>query len=330
MKKIFNSKVQIIAEIGINHMGNLKLCKKMLIESKKAGADFAKLQIINADESYEKGTESYKLFKKASFNFNQLLKISMFCKSRKIKLFATPGDLHSLKIIKSLNFPLVKISSGLNNNYPLIEEAIKLRKHTIVSTGMLARKEIDSLYNYLKTKTNNFSLLKCTSVYPAKDENLNLSAITIFNKKYKCLIGYSDHTKDDLAVLTAVVNGAKIIEKHFTLNNKLKGYDHKISFEPTEFKNMVDKIRRIEKILGKENYNLSKKEQLNAKKFQRVIFVKKKKFKNETIKPNEVFFMRPKKRKKKFILARDFKKFSRKILKKNIKANSQLTFDCFK
>ena len=330
MKRIFDSKVQIIAEIGINHMGNLNLCKKMLTESKKAGADYAKLQIINADESYQKGTISYKLFKKSSFNFEQLLKISQFCKRRKIKLFATPGDFHSLKILKNLNFPLVKISSGLNNNYPLIDEAIRLGKHIIVSTGMLTREEIDTLYAYLKSKTNNFSLLKCTSVYPAKDENLNLSAIKSFDKKYKCLVGYSDHTKDDLAVLTAVANGAKIIEKHFTLDNKLKGYDHKISLEPEAFKNMVIKIRRIEKIMGVKNFSLSKKEQLNAKKSHRVIFVKKSKLKNEAIKINEVFFMRPKKRKKKSILARDFKKFSHKVLKKNIKAMSQLTFDYFK
>ena len=178
MKRIFDSKVQIIAEIGINHMGNLNLCKKMLTESKKAGADYAKLQIINADESYQKGTISYKLFKKSSFNFEQLLKISQFCKRRKIKLFATPGDFQNLKILKKLNFPLVKISSSLNNNYPLIDEAMRLGKH-IVSTGMLTREEIDSLYAYLNLKQIIF-FVKCTST--SKDENLNLSAIKVLIK----------------------------------------------------------------------------------------------------------------------------------------------------
>ena len=122
-------------------------------------------------------------------------------------------------------------------------------------------------------------MLKCTSIYPSDDNELNLNFIKKLKKMFKCTIGYSDHTLDDLAILVAVSNGASIIEKHFTTNKDLKVADHKISMEPKEFKLMVKKIRRIEKILGKEKKFLSRKERLNKKipeeySFHQKIFLK--------------------------------------------------------
>ena len=322
-KKLKN-KVIVIAEIGINHLGNESYCKKLIIEAVRSGADCVKLQIINPDESYEKGTESFSIFKKYRLSFGSLMRIRNFCKKKNILLFATPGDLNSLNIIKKLKFPLIKISSGLNTNKYLINEALKLKLPLIISLGMSSEIETKKLYKYVKTKSNNFALLKCTSIYPSNDNNLNINSIIKLKKIFKCTIGYSDHSIDDLAILTAVSNGASIVEKHFTTNKKLTVADHKISMEPHEFKSMVKKIRRIEKILGEETNFLCKEEKLNKKKFQRILFSSNKILKDETLKMSKIFFKRPIKRTKYDITADKYESYIGKKVIKTINKDKQI------
>tara|TARA_B110000259_G_scaffold181721_1_gene224176 strand:- start:2032 stop:3051 length:1020 start_codon:yes stop_codon:yes gene_type:complete len=322
--KTNRNKVLIIAEIGINHLGNEKYCKKLITEAKKSGADCVKLQIVNPDESYEKGTQSYSLFKKCRLSLESLKRINDFCKKKNILLFATPGDQDSLNIVKKLMFPLIKISSGLNSNRYLLNEILKLKLPLIVSLGMSSEIESKKIYNYIKKKSNNFALLKCTSIYPALDKELNLNTISKFKKIFNCTIGYSDHSLDDLPVLTAVSNGASIIEKHFTTNKKLKVADHDISMEPNEFKLMVKKIRRIEKILGSTSKFLNQNETINKKKFQRILFSSVEIDKNEVLKIDKIFFKRPIKRKKYDITANKYKDYLGKKLIKKISKNKQI------
>ena len=247
-----SSPVYIIAEIGINHNGNLKLCKKMIAKAKKCGADAVKLQISNPKYSYCKNTKSYKIFTKNNLDIVQLNKVKNFCNKINITLFATPGDFQSLDIIKKLNFPAIKISSGLLTNLPLIKKSAETNLPIIISTGMAYFKEIKRAVEILKKrKKKNFAILKCTSLYPSPSNTVNLRSIKSL-KKFKVPIGFSDHTQNNDACLAAVSLGATIIEKHFTYNKNYSVPDKKISADPREFKNLVNSIRNIEKLLGKE------------------------------------------------------------------------------
>ena len=246
-------KTFVIAEIGLNHNGNLLTCKKLIKYAKNAGADAVKLQISDAEESYFVGTSSYKTFSKFSLTEKQIRKISLFAKKNKIILFATAGDIKSLEIIKKYKFPLIKISSGLLTNDPLILKASKLNLPIIISCGLAFKNEIKRAVKLAKSnRSKDIVLLKCTSLYPAPDDTINLSSISSIQKEFNCLVGYSDHTKDNLACLAAVSMGAKVIEKHFTLNKKQKGLDHSISANPKELKMLIKNIRDIEKMLGNE------------------------------------------------------------------------------
>ncbi len=247
------SPVYIIAEIGINHKGNLKLCKKMIHSAKKNGADAVKLQIAVPEYSYSSNTTSFKIFKKNQLNTKQLINIKNYCKKKNITLFATPCDFQSLEIIKKLKFPAIKISSGLLTNLPLIQKAIETKLPIIVSTGMAYYKEIESVIKFFKKKkTNNFAILKCTSLYPSPSKTVNLKSIKKL-EKLRVTVGFSDHTQNNDACLAAVSLGAKIIEKHFTIDRKLKVPDQKISADPIQFKNLVNSIRNIEKLLGSDD-----------------------------------------------------------------------------
>jgi len=271
-KTIGKKSVFVIAEIGINHNGSYKNCRQLIKEAKKSGADAVKLQIVNPNESYVTKTKSYKVFKRNSLNFNELKKIREYAAKLKIIIFATPGDFSSLEIIKKLKFPVIKISSGLLTNYPLISKAASLKKPIILSTGFSNLYEINQAAKIIKKKHNKLIILKCTSIYPAKISKLNLSGIkTLQNMFKRNIIGYSDHSLGELACIIAVSLGAKVIEKHFTLNNKKKSVDHSISLMPKEFSEMVKKIRLVEKSLGNK-CEFPTKEELRVKRFfQRTI-----------------------------------------------------------
>ena len=246
-----NSPVFIIAEIGLNHNGSLSLCKKLISKAKECGADAVKLQISDPKYSYNTDTKSYKIFKKNTLPFKDLRKLTFYAKRKKIILFATPGDFKSLEICKKLKFPAIKISSGLLTNEPLISRCAATKLPLILSTGMAFESEIKKAISIIKkNKNSKYAILKCTSLYPASSELINLSSILTFRNKFKVPIGYSDHTLDNLACIGAVALGAKIIEKHFSINKKFKGADHKISAEPKQFKSLVKDIRIMEKLIG--------------------------------------------------------------------------------
>ena len=306
MKKFFNQKIKIgktfigekfktfiIAEIGINHKGSFNVCKQMIAEAKKSGASAAKIQIANPEESYEKKTNSYELFKKAELTYKELVKLKKFAKKLNILLFATPGDLSSFSIIKKLKFPLVKISSSNLNNYILVEQILKSKLPVIASTGMAQYSEIK---NFLRTAKNfrnrNIILLSCKSVYPAKDTLLNLKSISSIKKSFKTITGYSDHTEDELSCMTAVALGAQVIEKHFTSDKKIKFADYQISSEPQNFKSMVSKIKRIELMLGNGKILPSKDELKNRYKFRRFLVAKSNIKKGETFKFSNITLKR--------------------------------------
>ena len=252
-----NKKIFIIAEIGINHGGNFKKCIKMINAAARSGADSVKIQTNDVNESYAPRTASYKEFKFKNFSDKEHLKLKRYSESLGVIFFSSPGDIKSLKRLIRIKIPVIKISSGLATNLPLIGEVIRRKIPIIISTGFSDKKDLDDLKKFIdKFNFRKIAILKCTSIYPASSSELDLNSIKFLKEKFNLPVGYSDHSMGDLATVVAVSCGATIIEKHFTLNKLQKGADHKISLEPKEFINMVNKIRTTEEMLGKKVFRI--------------------------------------------------------------------------
>tara|TARA_X000000950_G_C13904690_1_gene656314 strand:+ start:1373 stop:2398 length:1026 start_codon:yes stop_codon:yes gene_type:complete len=282
----------IIAEIGINHEGKLDFARSLVDKSFKAGADAVKFQIVNPDHSYSSNTLSYKIFKNSTLTEKNYRKIIEEFGNKGL-IFATPGDLDSLLLCEKLNFKLYKVSSGLFTNLPLLNAIKKTKKPIILSTGMAYDQEINNVINMIiNKKRNNISVLHAISLYPAPILKTNLNSIKFIEQKYRVISGYSDHCNGWEASKIAVALGAKVIEKHITLDRRRKGFDHKISLNPEEFKKMVNDIRFIEKIKG----NFEKKptyEELQVKKnVERYCVASKKILKGERMNTENIHFKR--------------------------------------
>lgn len=318
------SSTYVIAEIGINHLGNKDLCIKLIDSAINCGANAVKLQIADYEESYSKDTPSYKIFKKYFLSLDELKKINNYCKKKKITIFATPSGKSVIQIVKKLKFPAIKISSSLLNNVYFMEQiSSKIKKPFILSCGMAFENEIKETIKILRIKKIPFILLKCTSVYPAKDKSLNLNSIKTLEKKFNCLVGYSDHTKDNLACLSAVSMGAKVIEKHFNLENNTKAPDDKISAKPKQFSNLISDIRRIELMLGSSIIHPDKTEIALRKFNHRKIVSKEAIFIGQKFNEENIGLLRSRKLTK-GLSAKYFKKFLNKKSSANIKKNTVL------
>ena len=276
-----NKKTIVIAEIGPNHNGSLKTAKKLIKEAKKSGADYVKFQTFITEEiiikSAEKANYQKKNSKKNENQFEMLKKLQLDFKSfeilkryaakQKIKFLTTCFDSKSVKFSEKFNMDYHKIASGELNNLPLIRDICKSANKIILSTGMSNFSEVKKTVNFIlknKIKKKNLVVLHCNTEYPTPYEDVNLNSMIEMSKKLKLEnFGYSDHTLGDIVALSAVSLGAKFIEKHFTLNRKMKGPDHMASMEPQEFKKMVQKIRKIEQILGSKNKIITNSEKKN-------------------------------------------------------------------
>ena len=326
-----NNNIFVIAEIGINHNGDIDLCMEMIRQAKKSGANAVKLQSINPNHSYMKNTQSYNIFKNKNFNINQLFKIKKYCQKNKIIFFTTPGDIETLEFIKPLKLDIYKVSSGLFTNTPLILEILKQKKPIILSTGMATINEIDTIYKLVKKSIgNNFALLKCTASYPCDDIEVNLLGIDSLKKRYNCSIGYSDHTIDDLAVISAINQGATFIEKHFTIDKEISGGDNSISMMPKEFNNMVTKIRRIEKMFGSKTLSPTKSEISERKKRYRYLVSLSPLKQGDYINIKNTNMKRIHKFNKEYIPAIDYLKYNKKKLLRDIPKNTILKSRFFK
>ena len=258
-------KVFIIAEIGNNHEGSFKLAKKMITAAAAVGVDAVKFQTF-IPEHYVSSEDQSRINRLRTFqlNFNQFKKLSKYAKKKKLIFFSTPFDIKSAKFLNSIQ-KIFKISSGDNNFYPLIETIANFKKPIIVSTGAADLITIKKLYNKINKiwslknmNYQNLSFLHCVSSYPVPQDQANLASITYLKKQFpNIVIGYSDHTLGIDAAVYSVIAGARIVEKHFTLNKKYSDFrDHQISADPKEMRLLVKKIRKVEKMLGKEEINI--------------------------------------------------------------------------
>lgn len=256
----FNSETFIIAEIGNNHQGDKKLAFEMVDAAIQSGANCVKFQMRDMNTLYRKsdeedlGTEYTKsLLDRFQLSDLDLYDVLDYVKKKGAIPMCTPFDVISFKKLRNYGLEYFKIASADFTNYELLKEVARYAKLMICSTGMSTESEIITTSNYLKNLGANFILLHCNSTYPTPDKDVNLLYMNNL-KKYSRngIVGYSGHERGWIIAASAVAMGAKVIEKHFTFNNSWEGNDHKVSLLPSDFKIMVESIRRIENSLGNE------------------------------------------------------------------------------
>ena len=255
--------VTIIAEAGVNHNGDINLAKELINIASDANADYIKFQTFKAENLATKDAEKseyqksntknndtqYNMLKSLELSKKEHIELINYCQSKDIKFLSSAFDLDSLDFLLSLDCKLVKIPSGEINNYYYIEKISYQQTPVFLSTGMSTIDEIESAIKILtsnKLATNDITILHCNTEYPTPMIDVNLKAMLKIKEYFNVDIGYSDHTLGIEVPIAAVALGAKVIEKHFTIDRSLAGPDHACSLEPLELKNMVNAVRNIE------------------------------------------------------------------------------------
>ena len=280
--------VFIIAELSANHGQNLNIAFKSIKAMRDAGADAVKLQTYTADtitlNSRRKyfrikqgtiwdGKYLYELYSEASTPWDWQPKLKKYAEKLGLECFSSPFDKSAVDFLEKMKVPAYKIASFEITDIPLIEYAASKGKPMLISTGIARPGEIRDAVSACKRKGNNkIVLLKCTSEYPARPEDLNLLTIPDIRKRYGTLVGLSDHSMSPWPPSAAAALGAAVIEKHFIIDRKIGGPDAAFSLEPSEFRNMVNGVRETEKALGKATYRLTPSME-SSREFRRSLFV---------------------------------------------------------
>ena len=334
MNKI--NRVKIIAEVGVNHNGSFVLAQQIVKKLSKLDIDYIKFQLANPDNVYSK--DSFKadyqnrfdskisiknMSKRFQLTKDEHLKLNMICKKYGKSYACTAFDLESLKfLVNTINIPFIKIPSGEITSIDLLEYAAKQKKQILLSTGMSTYNDIENALKILKKyKNKKIIILHCTSVYPAKNNSLNLNVLDELKKRFNLPVGYSDHSQTDLASLAAVSKNAIFIEKHVTLNKSFRGPDHSASYNIKEFKNFVESIRKIEIILGSRKKIFSKEEKQIKTVARKSVVSKINLYKNRKINLKDLTFKRP----GTGISPLDYKKVIKNMLKINLEKDKVIT-----
>lgn len=260
--------VLIIAEAGVNHNGDIELAKKLIEVAAQAGADFVKFQTFKTENLVSKsaqmadyqqknlqsqGASQFEMLKKLELDLNMHLILIEHANKNGIKFLSTAFDLDSIDLLVDLKMPFFKIPSGEITNKPYLQKIARTKLPVIISTGMADLIDIENAVNVFKAvnySSEDLSILHCNTEYPTPMGDVNLNAMNTIKNKFDLEIGYSDHTLGVEVSIAAVAMGARIIEKHFTLDKNMIGPDHKASLNPEELALMVRSIRNIEKAFG--------------------------------------------------------------------------------
>lgn len=242
----------IIAEIGVNHNGKIDLAKKLIDKAKEVGADAVKFQTFKAEDLViKKAKTEYEMLKKLEIKEKDFGELKKYCDKKNIIFLSTPHTNEAIDFLEPL-VPAYKVGSGDLTNLPFLKKVAQKKKPIILSTGMATLKETEEAVETILPINKELILLHCTTNYPCPPEEVNLTAMETMEKRFNLAVGYSDHTEGIQVALDAVILGARIIERHFTLDKNLIGPDHKASLEPKELKEMITEIRNIEKARGGE------------------------------------------------------------------------------
>lgn len=261
------NKVFVIAEAGVNHNGSLAVARRLVDAAKAAGADAVKFQTFSPEllatahapkAAYQRRTtgragSQRAMLQKLALSQDAFRALAAHCRRRKILFLSSAFDLPSVDFLARLRLPIFKIPSGEITNLPYLRKVGRLGKKVFLSTGMATLAEARAAVEVLVragTPRRRITVLQCTTEYPAPVEDANLRVLPVLAKACGTAVGYSDHTLGTVASAAAVALGARVIEKHLTLDRSMKGPDHAASLSPAEFTELVDGIRRVELALG--------------------------------------------------------------------------------
>lgn len=305
--------VYIIAEIGVNHNGNVDIAKELVNLAKQSGANAVKFQTFKTNKLVRKGADKadyqktndttetqYDMLKKYELSFDQFREIKKYCDFVNIEFISTPFDKESAELLNDLNVNYFKIGSGDLTNYPLLRTVASFGKNIILSTGMSNLSEVEKAVDFIRYCVgfnNDLIVLHCVSSYPTKSEDVNMRSLTEFRTMEQNndinAIGFSDHTHGSLASSIAIACGAKYIEKHFTLSKFMKGPDHKASLDGPELIDFIQQLRETEIILG-SSIKQCQQSEINVKNVaRRSLAYNKSLFKGHIIEWNDLIGLRP-------------------------------------
>lgn len=255
----------VVAEAGVNHNGDFELAKQLVDTAVEAGANAVKFQTFDADElltseaekaSYQQEATDdeetqYEMLKRLELGASKQRRLAEYARERGIVFLSTPFDGESATFLDQLGVPFFKIGSGELTNTPFLRHVAELGRPMLVSTGMSWIGEVENAVRAIEEAGNDrLALLHCVSQYPAPVEAVNLRAMDTLERAFGYPVGFSDHTMGIDIPVAAVARGARIVEKHFTLDRSMEGPDHEASLEPDELARMVEGVRRVEKALG--------------------------------------------------------------------------------
>ena len=291
-KEVFNfSEPYIIAEIGANHNGDMDLAKKMIDSAVECGCHAVKFQSwtpssLVSKEEYDRNQSYDDSAKKHFGSLKEMVtkyylrpaqhhELKEYCEGKGVDFCSSPFSKEEVDLLLEVEVPFLKIASMDINNIPFLKYVAKTMKPIIVSTGMSSLAEIETAVQTIRGVGNeNIILLHCISIYPPKDKDIHLRNITMLQQAFDLPIGFSDHSFGTSVPLASVALGACVIEKHFTLDKELPGWDHEISADPTEMKEICEGSKKIQAALGNLRRTVSAEEEAKKEKFRRSIVAK--------------------------------------------------------
>lgn len=302
----------IIAEIGANHNGDIELAKKMIDSAVECGCDAVKFQSwtpesLIAKEEYDRN-QSYNDGDGGKKHFGSLkemveeyyltpeehIVLRDYCKEKRVDFCSSPFSEGEVDLLVELGVPFLKIASMDINNIPFLKYVARANKPIILSTGMSTLAEIETAVSAIKEEgNNNIILLHCISIYPPKDQDIHLRNITMLQQSFDLPIGFSDHSFGASIPLASVALGACVIEKHFTLDKDLPGWDHEISADPIEMKVICEDSKKINLALGNLFRSVSSDEEAKKAKFRRSIITSKDLVKGTILSEKDIVYKRP-------------------------------------
>ena len=305
-----SDKVIIIAEAGVNHNGNYDLAVKMIHEAKRAGADYVKFQTAVPElvistfapkAEYQKETtgadeSQLDMCRAIHLPLTDYVKLAAICKEEGIGFMSTPFDLVSIDVLEELDMDYWKIPSGEITNLPYLRKIASKHRPVIMSTGMCEMQEIADALAVLEAgglTRDQITLLHCNTQYPTPFADVNLAAMHTIAATFGTKVGYSDHTRGIEVPIAAVAMGAKVIEKHFTLDCNMEGPDHKASLEPHQLKAMVDAIRNVEEAIGSAEKHATASETPNKEVARKSIVAARAIAKGEVLTEEDITVKRP-------------------------------------
>ena len=281
------SRVFVIAEVGINHNGSARRAKRLIDAARAAGVDCVKFQMRNLEALYRENTLSnlscedlsaqytWGLVSKFELPVDEMLGLFDYCRELGLVPLCTPWERKSLETLEAYGMPAYKVASADLTNHPLLEEMAKTYKPLIVSTGMSTEDEIVESVELLQRFGASYCLLHCNSTYPVPFKDVNLNYMQRLAQIGECVVGYSGHERGIYVAMASVVKGAKVIEKHITEDRTMEGSDHKVSLLPEEFKQLVEGVRQIEAAIGSSHRRtLSQGEIMNRANLAKSLVIK--------------------------------------------------------